>query len=356
MNMLPNRNFTSLNMGFLFAACLASSAARAQGHSKPDEPFMVVSHRGASGLLPEHTLQAYRKALDLGSTWLEPDLVMSKDGDLWIRHEMNLSDTTNANDLFPAHIQKRSIDGVESTGVFADALTSKELSTLKARQRVKSRDQTYNDQYALVRFEEFLDFVAQESKERGKIIGILPELKHPSEHSRAGLDIVAAFVSSLKSRPSLLAQGKIFVQSFEVEPLIEVKSKLPTVLTLQLIEDPWRRIPGGVPKKNYRGWLGYLLTPAHSRYFELVLKKGLKALKRDRVDFVGPPKKLMALKRVRKWFESTGTRWIPYTFKLEDEALSEQTMEALKQEVQKYKDWGASGVFTDESELCGSAF
>ena len=85
---------------------------------------LVIGHRGASGLLPEHTLEAYRVAISQGADFIEPDLVTTSDGVLIVRHEPLLDDTTNVAEVFGAERQStKLLDGEEVTGYFAEDFT-----------------------------------------------------------------------------------------------------------------------------------------------------------------------------------------------------------------------------------------
>ena len=96
---MTNTRFTStalaLSVAALLGACattgMQTSAYPTLGGAKP----LVIGHRGASGYLPEHTLEAYRKAIEMGADFIEPDVVVTKDGHLVARHEPNITATTD---------------------------------------------------------------------------------------------------------------------------------------------------------------------------------------------------------------------------------------------------------------------
>ena len=101
----------------------------------------IVAHRGASGYLPEHTLEAYAKAIDLGADMIEPDLVATKDGVLIARHEPNLIATTDVATKFPGRKRTMRVDGVDEEGYFASDFTLAEIKTLRAVQAFAERPQ-----------------------------------------------------------------------------------------------------------------------------------------------------------------------------------------------------------------------
>ena len=74
---------------------------------------MVIGHRGASGYLPEHTLESYKKAIDMGADFIEPDLEVTKDGELVVRHEPNITATTDVSTRpeFANRKKTRKVDG-----------------------------------------------------------------------------------------------------------------------------------------------------------------------------------------------------------------------------------------------------
>src|SRR6478672_7237265 len=115
-------------------AVLGPPAAASAHQKRP----LVIGHRGAAGYLPDHTLQGYQLAIDLGADYIEPDLVATKDGVLIERHEPNLKDTTDVKSKFPMRERVEMIDGVLDTGFFARDFTLKEIKTLRAVQPIPS--------------------------------------------------------------------------------------------------------------------------------------------------------------------------------------------------------------------------
>ena len=108
---------------------------------------LIIGHRGASGLLPEHTLEAYALAIEQGADFIEPDLVATKDHHLIARHEPLLNDTTNVLDLpeFAHKKSRKNIDGKTIEGYFASDFTLAEIKKLRARQPRDYRSSVHND-------------------------------------------------------------------------------------------------------------------------------------------------------------------------------------------------------------------
>jgi glycerophosphoryl diester phosphodiesterase len=135
-----------LTMAVLACSIGAPHAALAQSKTLSGERPLVIAHRGASGYLPEHTLEAYKLAIEMGADFIEPDLVSTKDGVLIARHEPMLSGTTDVADRpdFASRKTTRKVDGVEVTDWFAGDFTLAEIKQLRAKQAMADRDQSKN--------------------------------------------------------------------------------------------------------------------------------------------------------------------------------------------------------------------
>lgn len=196
-------------------------------------PTKVIAHRGASGLLPEHTLAAYALAAQQGADLIEPDLVCARDGTLMVRHERELSRSTDiaVRPQF-AHRRRAGEWWVEQFG-------REELAQLRAVQPVASRDRSHDGQWAVPDFDQVLAWAQDLARSRGVATGLYPELKHVSWFERLGLDPVARFLDAVVGiAPDRVA---FWVQCFEPAPLRRVRdaSGLPTFLLLEREAD-WR--------------------------------------------------------------------------------------------------------------------
>lgn len=217
----------------LLAGCGAEPMA-AQAPTLDGQPPIVIAHRGASGERPEHTLAAYKLAIDLGADFIEPDLVLTKDGVLVARHENEISETTDVADHpeFASRKATKTIDGVEFTGWFTEDFTLAELKTLRAKERLpKLRSTDYDGKYEVPTFAEILDLLVETNKGRAKPVGVYPETKHPSYFASIGLPHEAALLSILEKYGYKGRKAPIFIQSFEVANLkaIRAKSDLPLI-------------------------------------------------------------------------------------------------------------------------------
>jgi glycerophosphoryl diester phosphodiesterase len=213
-------------------------------------PF-VIAHRGASGYVPEHTLPGYFIAIQQGTDYVEPDLVISKDGALLARHENEIGGTTDvaSRPEFAARKATKSIDGKDVTGWFTEDFTLAELKTLRARERLpelRRANTRYDGAFEIPTFDEVLDLVAAADAQRaasaraaGKPppprIGIYPETKHPSYFASLGLSFDDRMLEALTRHGYTKRSDPICLQSFEVANLkaLRRRTDLPIV---QLVE------------------------------------------------------------------------------------------------------------------------
>ena len=138
----------------LFIGAALSCQAGGDFPTLTGAPPLVIGHRGASGYLPEHTLEAYELAIRQGADFIEPDLVSTKDGVLIARHEINITQTTDVAEHpeFAARKAQKTIDGATEEGWFADDFTLAEIKTLRAVQRVPFRSQQFNGLFKVPTF------------------------------------------------------------------------------------------------------------------------------------------------------------------------------------------------------------
>lgn len=201
-----------------------------------DKP-LVLGHRGASGYLPDHTLEGYKKAIELGADFVEPDLVATKDGVLIARHEPNITGTTDVAQRaeFAARKTKKVVDGVTEEGWFASDFTLAEIKTLRAIQPLAERDQSHNGKYQIPTLEEVLDLAKSEGTRVGRTIGVYPETKHPTYHVNLGLKLEDRLLAVLSKYGYTSKASPVIVQSFEVSNLKYLRTKTQIRL-VQLVD------------------------------------------------------------------------------------------------------------------------
>jgi glycerophosphoryl diester phosphodiesterase len=214
----------------------ACSVSESQAMEKPlDGKVIVIAHRGASGERPEHTIAAYSLAIEQGADFIEPDLVLTKDGILVARHENEISETTDvsAKPEFANRKTTKTIDGQKMTGWFTEDFTLAELRTLRAKERLpqlRKANMAYDGQFEVPTFEEILEL----AKARG--VGVYPETKHPGYFASIGLPHEAPLLALLGKYGHTEKSAPIFIQSFEVGNLQALRSKTKLRL-IQLMDE-----------------------------------------------------------------------------------------------------------------------
>jgi len=200
---------------------LAAAPAMAWNTLNGESPI-VIGHRGATGYLPEHTLESYALAIQQGANYIEPDLVLTKDGVLIARHEPMLDGTTDVAAKFGAdRMRTRMVDGVSTTAYFAQDFTLAEIKTLGAVQARGNRDQSFNGQYQIPTLDEVIALAKANSVNTGRTVGIYPEIKHSTFHAEGfGANTIEnALVSTLHAAYGNTANAPVFIQSFETANL-----------------------------------------------------------------------------------------------------------------------------------------
>jgi glycerophosphoryl diester phosphodiesterase len=226
-------------------ALLAPTAAvgkkkhKRSGPKKENSP-LVIGHRGAAGYLPDHTLAGYRLAIDQGADYIEPDLVVTKDGVLIARHEPNIAATTDVSQHpeFADREKTISVDGGSpETGWFASDFTLAEIRTLRAIQPRAGRPTEFDGKFKIPTFQEIINLVKRESRKHGRKIGIYPETKHPTYHRNLDppLPLEGRLVKALKRNGLNHRTARVFIQSFEQSNLKQLNHMTPVRL-IQLVD------------------------------------------------------------------------------------------------------------------------
>jgi glycerophosphoryl diester phosphodiesterase len=227
----------AVSIATLLAACTTMGTATSGYPTLNGAKPLVIGHRGASGYLPEHTLASYKKAIEMGADFIEPDLVVTKDGELVARHEPNITATTDVSTRaeFASRKTTRKVDGVNETGWFVTDFTLAELRTLRAKQPNAARDKSFDGQFQIPTFREILELAKTESARTGRTIGVYPETKHPTYHVDAGLPIEPRLLAMLTEYGYTKKDSPVIIQSFEVSNLKALR-KLTQVRLVQLVD------------------------------------------------------------------------------------------------------------------------
>ncbi len=234
----------SARFALLFALVLSGCGVQAgeatmNAATLSGEAPVIIAHRGASGERPEHTLAAYQLAIDQGADFIEPDLVLTKDGVLLARHENEISQTTDVADKpeFADRKAVKMIDGERHEGWFTEDFTLAELKTLRAKERLpglREANSRYNGQFEIPTFEEILQLLNAHAAKSGERVGVYPETKHPSYFKALGLSHDEPLLRLLKQYGYSGKDDPIFIQSFEVGNL-KILSGKTDVRLVQLV-------------------------------------------------------------------------------------------------------------------------
>lgn len=183
---------------------------------------LVIAHRGASGYRPEHSRAAYELALDLGADAVEPDIVATRDGVLVLRHENEISGTTDvaAHPEFAGRRTTKVIDGQKLSGWFTEDFTWLELTTLRVRERLpKIRGRVFDGEQGILRLTDLIDLLDA----RGGV-GMVAEIKHASYFESIGLPLDELFAAEL-SAAGWERDPRLTVECFETGVLGKIRSR-----------------------------------------------------------------------------------------------------------------------------------
>lgn len=297
----------------MILAAAALSLLQACGSDSPDfntldgRAPLVIGHRGASGERPEHTLESYRLAIEQGADYIEPDLVLTKDGELVARHEPMLDGTTDVATKFAATRQStKNVDGVPTTAYFASDFTLAELKTLRALQSRAGRSTAYDGLYEIPTLAEVIALAKSESTRTGRTIGIYSEIKHSTMH--AGLFGANVFedklVAALHQAYGNSATAPVFIQSFEVSNLQYLKGRT-NIRKVQLIDADDVKADGSMSLvAPYRQPYDFVVKGDARLFSDLLTSQGLDFIK-TYAEAVGPWKPYL-VKTVADNVERTG--------------------------------------------------
>ncbi|MDH1441953.1 glycerophosphodiester phosphodiesterase [Pseudomonas sp. GD03721] len=210
-----------------------------QTHTHSASAPLIIAHRGASGYAPEHTLAAYALAILQGADYIEPDLVMTRDGQLVARHDNELGLTTDVAQRpeFAERKRTQTVDGVSLEGWFSEDFTLAELKTLRAIERIPQQrpgNTRFDGQFEIPTLQEIIDLAKSLEASQQRVIGLYPETKHPTHFQRLNLAMEEPLLATLKRNGYDSAEAPVYIQSFEVDNLQKL-SKLTAIRLVQLL-------------------------------------------------------------------------------------------------------------------------
>ena len=197
-----------------------------------------IAHRGASGYLPEHTLQAAAYAHALGADYIEQDVVLSKDSVPVVLHDIYLNSVTNVKDKYS---ERKREDG----NWYVSDFTLSELKELSVNERLHSNgmEAVYPGRFPITKgnfqistLSEHIELIQGLNVSTRRNVGIYPEIKRPKWHRKGGMDISKITIDVLKQYGYSTKEDKIFLQCFDSKELKRIKNELNSSLPLiQLI-------------------------------------------------------------------------------------------------------------------------
>lgn len=353
----------------LFAACslllpIASFAASPESSSTSkmngrDEPSpLIIAHRGASGYVPEHTLGSYALAILQGADYVEPDLVMTRDGELVARHDNELGLTTDVSQRPEFADRKRTqmVDGVPLTGWFSEDFTLAELKTLRAIERIPSirpGNARMDGSLEIPTLQEIIDLVKTMQLSERRRIGLYIETKHSTHFQQIGLAMEKPLVRTLHRNGYASPQAPVYIQSFEVENL----KTLSGMTQLRLVQ----LFGGGQPYDQQ-------VKGSDLTYAQMATQAGLKAISAYAAG-VGPEKSYIIPRDANGNLgqptdfvpnaHAAGLKVHPYTFRAENvflptnlrSSLSPADRGDIETEIQAFLDAGIDGLFIDHPDI-----
>jgi glycerophosphoryl diester phosphodiesterase len=233
--------------------------------------------------LPRFSLWSPPATRTYRPSYIEPDLVATKDGVLVARHENDITATTNVatHPEFADRKTTKVVDGVSITGWFTEDFTLAELKTLRAIERIpalRPQNTFFDGAYEIPTFDEVLDFVRNSETCDGKRVGVYPETKHPTYFDSIGLSLEEELVRVLKADGYGDRNSPVYIQSFEIGNLKELNAmtELPIVQLINCTGAPFDLVATGDPRT----------------YADLTTDKGLKEISKY-ADGVGVCKDLL---------------------------------------------------------------
>jgi glycerophosphoryl diester phosphodiesterase len=296
--------------------------------SPADTRPIIIGHRGASGHRPEHTLESYRLASEMGADYIEPDLVSTKDGVLLARHENEIGGTTDAAVKFPDRKATKTVDGQSISGWFTEDFTLAEIKTLRAKERLAFRSHEFDGRFEVPTFDEVIELAQKLARERRRPLGIYPETKHPTYFRGIGLPLEQKLLASLDKHGWNSRDAPVFIQSFESGNLKDLR-KLTKVRLIQLVDVRW---PERLTDAGLKAVAEYADGIGPDKGFVIPVRA-------DRT--VGPPTDLV------QRAHAAGLLVHIYTIRVDKEFLSPSYEGKPETEFQRFAALGVDGMFTD---------
>jgi glycerophosphoryl diester phosphodiesterase len=294
----------------------------------PSTP-LVIAHRGASGYRPEHTRSAYELGIAQGADAVEPDIVPTKDGVLVVRHENEISGTTDvaSHPEFADRRTRKIIEGKPIGGWFTEDFTWAELSTLRARERLpklRPASAAFDGTEPILRLADVRELVDATSA-----VKIVAELKHASYFASIGLPLDELFAAEMRDWS---AGGRLVMESFEQSVLLRVRERGVLGDLVFLAESH------GHPADTKRSYAAHL---THAGLARLA----------DEVDGVSPDVALVVGSDLVSRAHDAGLSVFTWTLRAEEKFVPRAFRGDFTAYVEAVFDTGVDGVFADQPDL-----
>ena len=326
-------------LGLIGKLIISRFACLVVATTSPAAEPLVIAHRGASGYLPEHTLEAKALAYGMGADYLEQDLVLSKDNHPIVLHDIHLDSVTDVASKFRGRARQ---DG----RYYALDFTLREIKTLRVHERIhhedgqvvfRNRFPLHKSRFEIPTLAEEIELIQGLNQSTGRNVGIYPEIKQPAWHRRQHYDISRVVLETLRRYGYETASDSVYLQCFDATELKRLRGEFKTQLRLvQLLAgDMWTKADtdaGSLQTRiaeisQYADGIG----PALSHIF---------TGKKDGVAQFTP---LIDLAHRH------GLQVHPYTFRADALPTDVQTLEEL---LRMFRGAGVDGVFSDFPDRC----
>jgi len=296
---------------------------------------LVFGHRGASAYRPENTLEAFQLAFEMGSDAIELDLVPTRDGRLIIRHESELSGTTDVASHPEFAIRRRDqlfYGHWNVTGWFSEDFTLEELGSLRAKERlpeVRPGSAKFDGQFAIPTIDDLLaaPFVA------GKTL--ILEIKHGGHYLDLGFDSVELLAKALEASDWSERDITLVFESFHWETIIRMRDRLSGLGKFVFLVEGW-----GMPQDSddIPAWLDKVAANVDGISFDVNLL--FKKIDHDGFGLqFGEPNSLVTQANDRGLLVYTWT------------ARAEEAKNSVEEYFHHFVELGTDGVFADHPDL-----
>jgi len=314
-----------------------------------DQYPQILAHRGASGYIPEHSLQAYETAMNLQTDYAEPDLCLTKDGVFVALHDVLLDETTNVAELpeFASYKSTKVVDGQTLTGYFVSDFTYAETQKLRLNQRLSFRTQIYNGFFTIPTLQQITALALANFNSTQRLVGLYIELKHPSFFKSLGFDVAEMLLAELRaagyavdaSAPSDLKRVlPLVIQCFDASTLRALRP-ITSIPLVQLMDPP---TPAQLHDGSY--WSDQTLKeiasyanavgPEKTYFSTLPLSDGQRAVQRAK---------------------DAGLAMHPWTFRAEAQYVGKQFASFAEEQAYFFFCLGVAGIFTEFPDLTRQA-